>query len=389
MLLSFASALSPFGMSVIVPVIGLVSVTYGADYATAQFVISAYLFGLGFTQPFAGLLADRVGRRPVMLGGVGLFSLASIGCALATHFWVLVALRTLQAIGISVATVATRAIIRDTHDAEGSVRAISFVAAALGVAPVIAPVVGGLVSAPWGVAGVFYICAVLAGLTWMLLWRQLEETGTPVQGPAGLRRMFKDWWSLLRNGPFVAHTVLLGIVQGSFFAFIAVGSSLFDTQLGIGPQLFGLTWGFLAVSYVFGAVASARLVSRIDVQRIMRPGIYMTMAFSWTLFLVVWIAGVGLVKLLLPLAMLTLANGLVSPLAMAGAVNARPDIAGAAAGLSGAIALVMSGLCAVISGFVYQGDFAPVALIIAVAGSLALPLLPVMYRSQPGAGRAG
>ena len=139
LLLSVASALSPFGMVVLVPTLNEFARLYGVDYAATQFLISSYLFGLAAAQPFSGILCDRLGRRPVLLLGFAFFTLASLACAVVASLPALVALRFLQAVGVSVGTVASRAIVRDTHDEQGTARAMAYIAAAMGVAPVIAP----------------------------------------------------------------------------------------------------------------------------------------------------------------------------------------------------------------------------------------------------------
>ncbi|MDP2322628.1 MAG: MFS transporter, partial [Gammaproteobacteria bacterium] len=126
-LLGLASSLSPFGMVVIVPTLGAFAQRYAVGQGEAQFLIAAYLFGLGIGQPVLGALSDRYGRRPVILCGFALFTVASTACAVATSFPVLLLCRLLQAIGVSVGTVGSRAIVRDTHDAVGTVRVLAWI----------------------------------------------------------------------------------------------------------------------------------------------------------------------------------------------------------------------------------------------------------------------
>jgi len=364
-------------MAAIVPALGSIVIAFQVDYVMAQFVISAYLFGLGFTQPVAGLLCDRLGRRPVMLSGIALFFLASIGCALAPNLSLLIFLRCLQAVGISVATVATRAIIRDTHDAEGAVRAIAKVAAAMGLAPAVAPVLGGFIGARFGYEGIFWLVALLALGTLGFAWRDLGETGTATRAPVNWRVLGRSWATLLGSPPFMAFTLIYGLLQGSFFAFIAVGATVFEEQLGLGQQAFGLIWGLLALGYVAGAVAAGRLVRRTGSYPLLRFGVLVTVATGWLMAMLVAVFGVTLLSLLGPLVILIAANGLVTPLAMAGAVNAQPQMAGTGAGLSSSLALLLSGVCSVVSGFIFSGSFTPIALLIAIAGTLSLLLMPL------------
>ena len=253
-LLSLASALSPFGMVVVVPTLGALAREFDISFGEAQFLISAYLFGLGAAQPFSGLLCDRLGRRPVLLGGFVVFVLASIGCALAESMTALVVLRFLQAVGVSVGTVASRAIVRDTHDEAGTARALATIAAAMGIAPVIAPVIGGLVAEIAGPQAVFLVSAGLGTLAWLSILGRLEETRPPgVLEASRNARLTADYRQLLGSRVFMGYTLMFGFVQGGFFCFLAVGAAVFEADLGMGPREFGLVWGVMAIAYVAGA----------------------------------------------------------------------------------------------------------------------------------------
>ena len=149
-LLGVASGLSAFGMASVVPTLPTLSRALGADFGSLQFVVSAYLLGLGLFQPIQGLLCDRFGRRPVMLMGFSLFAAASLLASVASGLASLVLARFLQAMGVSVATVVSRAIVRDTFEPGPAAIALSFITAVMGVAPVIAPVIGGTVVEVWG-----------------------------------------------------------------------------------------------------------------------------------------------------------------------------------------------------------------------------------------------
>ena len=175
-LLGIASGLSAFGMASVVPALPTLSRALQADWSSVQFIVSAYLLGLGLFQPVQGLLCDRFGRRPVLLGGFTLFLAASLLASLATSLLQLVLARFLQAVGVSVATVVTRAIVRDSFEPEPAAVALSFITAVMGVAPVIAPVFGGLATEAVGWRGIFWLHAAMALLVVALLARVLRET---------------------------------------------------------------------------------------------------------------------------------------------------------------------------------------------------------------------
>ena len=370
-LLSLASALSPFGMVVVVPTLGELARSFDISFGEAQFLISAYLFGLGVAQPFSGLLCDRLGRRPVLLGGFTLFVVASLACAFADNFSLLILMRFLQAVGVSVGTVATRAIVRDTHDEAGTARALATIAAAMGIAPVVAPIIGGLLGELAGPQAVFLASAALGGLVWLSILGRLTETRPPgVVAASKQANLLADYRQLLSSRLFMGYTLMFGFVQGGFFCFLAVGAAVFETDLDMGPRGFGLVWGLMALAYVAGASLANPLTARMGMRRVIYLGMGLTFVAGWGTYLAVLVFGVHFYSLVPMLALLTAASGLVIPGSMAGAVSYRPEIAGTSSGLSSALGLVLSGTFSIAAGSLYSGSFLPVAMLMGVAASL-------------------
>jgi DHA1 family bicyclomycin/chloramphenicol resistance-like MFS transporter len=358
-------------MVVVVPTLGALARDFGISFAEVQFLISAYLFGLGASQPFSGLLCDRLGRRPVLLGGFVVFVLASIGCALAASMPVLILLRFLQAVGVSVGTVASRAIVRDTHDEAGTARALATIAAAMGIAPVIAPVIGGLVVEFAGPQAVFLVSAALGALTWLCVLGRLDETRPPgVREASRNAPLAGDYRQLLGSRVFMGYSLMFGFVQGGFFCFLAVGAAVFEADLGMGPREFGLVWGVMAIAYVAGAALANPLTARLGMRRVIYLGLGLTLCSGWGTYAAVASFGVHFYSLVPMLALLTSASGLVIPGSMAGAVSYRPEIAGTSSGLSSALGLGLSGAFSIVAGVLYVGDFTPVALLMGIAATL-------------------
>lgn len=384
-LLALASALSPFGMVVVVPTLGEIGREYGLDYSEAQFMISAYLFGLGAAQPFSGFLCDRFGRRPVLLAGFAIFVVASFACAAVRGIEWLVLLRFFQAAGVSVGTVASRAIVRDTHDTEGTARVLSTIAAAMGISPVIGPVAGGFIGDAFGPQSVFVASALLGILVWAGIYRGLPETRPARTTATGLGGLGHDYRVLLGSRVFMGYTLMFGLVQGGFFAFLAVGAVVFEKDLGLGQKGFGLVWSFMAVAYVIGAAGAGVLGRSLGVARVLQLGVGLTAISGWALYALAVGPGISLWPLVFLLALLTAASGLVVPGSMAGAVSYRPEIAGTSSGLSSALGLVLSGGFTIVSGSIYTGDFGPVALLVAAAGT-ATAATAWMVRTQPDPG---
>ena len=370
-LLSLASSLSPFGMIVVVPTLAALAQRYAVSQGQAQFLIATYLFGLGVGQPLAGALSDRYGRRPVILAGFVLFTVASVACSVAATFPALLACRVLQALGVSVGTVGSRAIVRDTNDALGAVRALAWIGAAMGIAPVVGPLTGGFLS-PWAGPQSVLMASALLGLV-VTIAMSLRLTETRQLAAANTRR--PDWTTsygqLLGSRVFMGYTLMYAFMQGCFFAFLAVAAVVFSDHLGIGEARFGAIWGAMGVVYVAGAAGGARLTAWIGMRRVLLSATVMIVVAGASLLLAVAASGVTLAGLLAPLTLLMFAAGIQTPLSVAGAVNCRPDIAGTAAGLSSSMALVLSGSLSIMAGYLYSGDFLPVAALIAASSAMA------------------
>jgi len=369
-LLSLASSLSPFGMVVLVPTLGAFAQRYAVGQGHAQFLIAIYLFGLGIGQPVLGALSDRYGRRPVILCGFAVFTAASFSGAAATSFPLLLICRLLQAIGVSVGTVGSRAIVRDTHDALGAVRVLAWIGAAMGFAPVVGPVLGGFLSGWQGPQSVFVASGILGAIVTAAMYVRLSETRKFSAASNETRRWPTNYRQLLGDRIFMGYTLMYAFMQGCFFAFLAVAAVVFSDHLGMNETAFGAIWGGMGVVYVLGAMSGSRLTGWLGVRRALRLSTNLILVSGMSLAVATAIWGVTLPGVLAPLTLLMFASGVQTPLAVAEAVNCRPDIAGTAGGLSSSLALVVSGSFSILAGFLYTGDFLPVAALISASAAM-------------------
>ncbi len=367
LLLSVASGLSPFGMAIVVPAMNAISDRFDVGFGSVQFVISAYLFGLALAQPFSGYLCDRFGRRPVMLAGFSVFTVASLLCALAPTLEWLVLGRFVQAIGVSVGTVSSRAILRDCYDRDRMAEAMSYVSATMGIAPVAAPVIGGALVAGFGYSSIFLGTALMGLVILTGMHLNLRETLDPDASKPNLRDWVGSYRYLLVSPGFVGNTFVFGFVQGSFFSFMAIGAALFAQQFQLEAASFGLLWGLMAICYVIGAAVSAKATPRIGNRQVMNRAVGATVFVGVALVACSSIGELTLTKVLVPLGILMMLSGAITPGAIAGAVANHPTVAGTASGLSSAIALVVSGAFSVVSGAIYQGSYRPIAMLILIA----------------------
>ena len=231
LLLGFASGMSPFAMALVVPTLELFSQQYDAPYSKIQFIISAYLFGLALAQPIVGFLSDRVGRRPVMIYGIILFLIASFICLKAETLTTLILARFMQGIGASVGTVMSRAIIRDTTTDNDSAKPLSRVVAIMGMAPMIAPVVGVLALEFFGDPSGIFIVTLLLGILiiFPVIFLLPETLDKNLQKSRTEPLWHQKYAVLLKSKVFIGSTMVYGFTTGSFFALLPLPQQFFLT----------------------------------------------------------------------------------------------------------------------------------------------------------------
>ena len=370
-LLGAVSGLSAFGMASVVPALPSLATTLSVDFSAVQFVVSAYLLGLGLFQPIQGLLCDRFGRRPVLLGGFAVFALGSLAASVSTGLVTLALARFLQAMGVSVATVVTRAIVRDTHEPAQAAVALSFISAVMGVAPIVAPIAGGIVTAQWNWRAVFVLHSVLAGilLTWLLI--SLRETRPASTQAMPFASLLAGFQVLMHDRVFVSFSMTYAFISAGSFAFITVGAALFGRLFGMTAASFGTLWAGLALAYLCGAALAGALASRVGSRRMIRAGLVVNVLAATAFVVAACWPTPRLEFFMLALIGQMGANGLISPLALSGSVSERPDLAGVASGLSSALAMLVSMASAALTGVVYDATPLPVAALIAGCALLA------------------
>ncbi|MBT3993068.1 MAG: multidrug effflux MFS transporter [Gammaproteobacteria bacterium] len=369
LLLGFAAAMSPFGMAIVVPTLELFAQEYQAPYSTIQFIISAYLFGLATAQPLVGYLSDRIGRRPVMIGGILLFIIASVMCLITENLNTLISYRFLQGVGGSVGTVMARAMIRDTMSGEESAKPLSRVMAFMGMAPMIAPVAGAFATSLYGdPKGIFFITLIIGVIILISVLLKLPETRKIEHSKIISNEPWHDKYKyLLGSKVFIGSTFMYGFTTGSFFSILAVGSTVFSVNLGIDSTGFGLIWSSMTILYASSAFLSGNLSASLGLIKVMRIGVLVNLVSGVMFFSLIAIFGVTIYTIIFPLIFMFIGHGFIVPSSMTKAVSDRPEIAGSSSGLSSALGLVTGGLFSILSGALYTGSFLPISFIVMVS----------------------
>jgi MFS transporter, DHA1 family, multidrug resistance protein len=367
------SMLSPFAINVVVPSLPAIERYFAADYATVQLVLSLYLAAVAGAQILIGPLSDRFGRRPVLLAGLAVFVVASLACLVAPNAETLVALRVVQAAGGSAGLVLARAIIRDLYERRRAASMIGYLTMGFAIAPMLAPLIGGLLQEAfdWRASFWFMACFGLVSLT--VAWRDVSETNLAPADRLDLRTLFRDFGLLLRQPSFLLFTGSASLSSGAFFAFLGGAPYVSETILDLTPTIYGTWFVLVAGGYAIGNFLSGRYAERAGVRRMIVGGSALALVMV-AMMPALFAAGYAhAASLFVPMFVLGIANGLVLPNALAGAISVLPSIAGAASGLTGATQMGFGALFSAASGAMLAG------------GETAMPLFAVMLLSAAGA----
>ena len=280
-LLACLGMLGPFAIDTYLPAFAGIAQSIGATPVQMQQTLSAYLFGFAVMNLFHGALSDSFGRRPVVLWGVALFTLASVGCALSQTIGQLVFFRAVQGISAGAGIVVSRAVIRDMFAPADAQRVMSQVTIYFGVAPAVAPMIGGFlfVHADWH--AIFWLLAVLGAALWVANWRLLPETlHLSQRQPFNVRSLMRGYASLGSSPRFLMLVVASGIPFNGMFLYVLSAPVFLGEHLGLAPGQF--FWFFmLSISGIMGgAWLSGRLAGKIKPRHQIRHGFVIMLLVS-------------------------------------------------------------------------------------------------------------
>ncbi|HEX7537402.1 MAG TPA: multidrug effflux MFS transporter [Dermatophilaceae bacterium] len=351
-----------------------------------QLTMTGVLVGGAIGQLVVGPLSDRFGRRRPVLIGIALHIVISLLCALAPGIGALIALRVVQGFFNAAATVVAIAVIRDRFTGSDASRLLSRLMLVIGVAPLFAPTVGGLIAGQWGWRAVFVGLAVFGAVLWLAVWRRLPETLLPGRRrAAGLRPALHGYRALLRDHHFVAIAVLPGLGMAVLMSYVIGSPFVFREGFGLSANQFALLFAMNGLALVGGAQINASLVRRLSPIRILRGAVPLLVIAAVVLLIVALTGWGGLPGLL---AALWVTLGLIQfipPNASAIALSRHGEIAGTAAAFIGALQAGVAGVVSPLVG-ILGGDARAMCLV--MIGSAAAALL-ILATATPAYRRGG
>jgi DHA1 family bicyclomycin/chloramphenicol resistance-like MFS transporter len=368
-LLGTLTAVGPLATDMYLSAFLVMEQELAARPGAVEFSLASFFIGMAFGQLFYGPLSDRFGRRPPLLAGLAIFGFASVGCALADSVPALVAWRFLQAVGGCAGVVIARAVVRDRCAAREAARAFSLLILVFGLAPILAPLLGGWLVTVLGWRAIFALLALYgAGSLWAV-YRLLPEThDTRHAPPLRLGRVLSDYGHLLASRSLLGYTLVSALAFAGMFAYIA-GSPFVLMQLyGIPVEDFGWLFGLNALGFVVLSQVNAHLLKTMPLSMLLQRALWVPALAGLALALCAAANWLPLPLVQIGFFLYVASLGFIGPNATAAALATHGQLAGTASALMGAVQFVMATLAGALVGLGHDGTATPLMGLMGLCG---------------------
>ena len=380
-LLVAITACGTLGMHLVIPALPATAQALHVSAGTIQLTITLCLIGLAAGQLAYGPISDRFGRRPVLLAGLALFTLAGLATALAPSAALLILARILQSIGGCAGLVLGRAMVRDAAEGDRATKQLALLTLVMSMAPAIAPVFGGYAVAWFGWRAAFGVLAAVGAVTLALTAWRLPETNQP--GRRTGASLLAGSMRLARSPAFRGFALGGACTTTSFYAFMAASPFIFINLLHQTPQRVGLYYMLLMVGLAAGGFTANRLAGRVRMEWVLRGANLLAIAAAAG-FLLAWATGVlNVATVVGSVGLFMMGAGIASPFALTSAISVNPNAIGAASGLYGAVQMLYGALCTVIVASWAPGSVPTVGVVMLGSAVLGQVALSAAVRARP------
>jgi len=336
LVLSLLTGIAPMSVDMYLASLPDIGRTLAVPDSSVQLTLSFYLIGFAVGQVIYGPLSDRHGRRPILIGSLVVFAVASLVCIVAPTIEVLIAARFIQAVGGAGAAVLARSVVRDVYEGVHVARELSRMAAVMALAPLIAPMIGGVLQTYFGWRSNFVVLTGVGIVALALVALMLQETlRARAPEPVSLPSILRSYRAFVGDKSFLAHCGILVCAFGGLFAWISACAFVLQDLYGLSPLAFGLTFAVGSGGYLVGTWIAAFIVARFGLDRTMGLGCLAMAGGGLGVVLALVAAPLSATALILPVALFLAGLGLSLPQAQAGALLPFPTRAGAASSLVG------------------------------------------------------
>ena len=366
LILGLLSAIGPFAIDMYLPALPAIGQSLGAEVGAVQWSLTAFFLALGVGQLLYGPVSDMLGRKPPLYFGLGLFTLASVGCALATDIDTLVALRFVQGLGAAAGMAIPRAVVRDLHTGTEAARLMSLLMLVFSVSPILAPLAGSALIAVTGWRGVFWAVALAATAGLALVFTTLSET-RPVSErvQSSLASALRAYGLLLRDRHYLGLVFIGGCAMSGFFVYLASSPFVLINHYGLTPTQYSLAFSVNAVAFIGASQLTGALGERFGLVRVVKAAASASGAMMLVL-LGYYLAGGDRLAVLIVLYFIASAfMGLVIPTTSVLALEQHGAIAGTASALLGTLQMLTGAAAMGVVGLFSSGQ--PLPMVVGMA----------------------
>jgi len=382
LVLGAVMASGPLALDMYLPALPTLEAEFAASTARVQHTVSAYLFGMGLGQLAFGPLTDRFGRKRPLLAGLGLFALASAGCALAHSIDSFALQRFAQALGGSAGMVVIRAVIRDRFDALQSARVLSLMMLVMGVAPILAPLAGGLLLVKGSWHWIFWVLAAYALFCVAAVFLFLEESHPPDARAPSVGRALAGVLPLMRDRRFLGPDLVFIAAFGAFFAYLAAAPFVFIRFFSVPADRFGWYFGANALGFITVSQLNRRLLAGRGPRRVLGWGVYL-LGVAALLLLACALTGIaGFAGVFGALFLAVASLGLIASNASAVALAPFGDRAGGAASLLGASQALTGVVASAAVGWIHAQGALPMAVVVAACAAISFVSYALLVKTE-------
>lgn len=355
--------ISPFSIDMYLPGFPAMARDLNTSISNIQFSLTAYLIGIAIGQLFYGPLLDKFGRKKPLYIGLGIYILASVGCAFSQSVENLIFMRLLQAVGGCAGMVAAQALVRDIFPVTQTAQVFSLLTLVIAVSPMIAPTVGGYVTAYYDWHIVFLILAFLTGIIWLLAIRILPNGNAPNKD-ISLRpkKVLNNYINVMKNRQFLVYMLIGGIAGAAPFAYIVGSADVFMNIYEVTEQQYGWIFALLAFAMIGSTQMNHILLKRFSSQQIIHFSLHYQVIVGITLIFGVYNGWFGVITLVALMFVFLTAHGLNSPNAAALSLNPFTKNAGSASALLGSMRMAIGGLVSAAVSFFHTGTAVPMVI---------------------------
>lgn len=370
LILGLLAAFGPLSIDMYLPALSAIATDFNVPLSLVQLSLASYFVGIATGQMIYGPLTDKYGRKPPLYVGLVLYALASLACALTDSAEGLIVYRFIQALGSCAGMVIGRAVVRDLYRPHESAKVFSMMMLIMGVAPILAPLLGNVFNSMFGWRSIFWTLAIISFVTLIAIHYFLKETHVRDESYK-ISETFKTYWEVLQDRQFTGFTFSLSFIYAGMFAYITGSSFVFIEHFGLSANQYSLVFGINAFGLIFFSQVNGRLLKAHTPEKLIRTVLPLSLVAGFLILLEGIVDG-PIWGMCISLFLFILTMGMIAPNASACALANQKKSAGSASALMGTIQFSISAICSSLVSHFHDGSIRPMTSVMFICALLAM-----------------